>query len=720
MQNRLKAALEHHQAGRLQQARAVYEEILNHDPESAEALHWLGVIAQQGGNNRQAIELIDQALQLKPGYAEAHYNLGFALQHAGQADAALASYSQAINFKPDFAEAYAGLGNVLKQQGRLEAAAQRYRQAISFKLGFVDAHNNLGNCLRELGQLDEAIACFRNALSFREQAADVHNNLGVSLHQQGRHLQAIACFQQALAIKPDYAQAHCNLGTTYQSMAHFEAALASFSKAIEYNPDFAFAYNNLGLILRKRGRQPEALQNFRKALALKPDYAEAYYNIHDVQLNCCFWQQYSDHIQHINAAVQNGLGRYLPFAFLAVAQSPWHELQCASKYAEEFYPAAPLPVWSGQRYQHDKIRIAYLSADFHNHATAYLMAGLFEAHDSSRFHISAISFGPDSRSEMRQRLHPAFDRFVDVRELGDREVALLLRQWEIDIAVDLKGYTTEGRPGILAQRPAPVQVSYLGYPGTLGSDYIDYILADRCVIPEDEQAYYTEKVVYLPHCYQVNDSKRNIAAHTPSRAELNLPETGFVFCCFNNNYKINPPLFDVWMNVLKQVEGSVLWLLETNPIVSKNLCQEAESRGVAADRLHFAKPINLDQHLARIRRADLFLDTLPYNAHTTASDALWAGLPVLTCKGNTFAGRVAASLLQAIDLPELISHDWREYQSLAIKLATDPALLGGIRQKLAANRDTTPLFDTALFCRNLEAVYTGMWRENALPNPADI
>lgn len=321
-----------------------------------------------------------------------------------------------------------------------------------------------------------------------------------------------------------------------------------------------------------------------------------------------------------------------------------------------------------------------------------------------------MSFGPASQGEMRQRLIPAFDRFVDVRDYGDREVALLLRQWQIDIAIDLKGYTTSARPGILAHRPAPIQVNYLGYPGTMGVSHIDYILADKVVIPESDQHYYQEKIVYLPDTYQANDQKRQIATELPSRAELGLPENGFVFCCFNNNYKITPVLFDIWMRLLQQVPTSVLWLFENNPTVSRNLRQEAIKRGIVPERLVFAPAIKLDKHLSRIRQADLFLDTLPYNAHTTASDALWAGLPVLTCKGNTFAGRVAASLLSAIGLPELVTNSLAEYEALALHLATNPEVLAEIKTKLARNRDTHPLFDTKLFCRNIEAAYRGMCR----------
>jgi len=702
MKQLLNTALNHHQAGQLADAEALYKKILDKEPQSADALHWLGVIAHQRGDSEQAITLIKSALALRVDYAEAYYNLGFAYQSCQQVELAGQCFEQAITYKPDFAQAYFSLANVLKSQGELELAVNRYRQAITFNMQLIDAHNNLGNTLRMLGQLDEACACFRNALHFKADAVDVLNNLGVTLQEQKQHIQAGDCFLRVLELKPDAAQAHHNLGSVYLALSRPDEAIASFEQALRLDPQLASAHNNLGLLYRKRGRQAEALQHFQQALQLKPDFAEASYNYHDVQLNCCYWENYFNHVSHINQMVHTGLGRYLPFAFLAVAQSPAHELDCARLYAQEFFPSARFALWQGERYQHPRIRVAYLSADYHNHATSYLMAGLFEAHDKARFEVTAISYGPDSRCEMRRRLQQAFEHFMDVRHLNDFEVARLLRQQEIDIAIDLKGYTTEGRPGILAYRPAPLQINYLGYPGTLGADYIDYIIADATVIPPQEQAFYLEKVIYMPDSYQVNDDKRPIAQAIPSRREMKLPEQGFVFSCFNNNYKITPSQFDIWMRLLQQVEGSVLWLFENNALVGNNLRKEAEKRGVAAERLIFAPPIVLDKHLARISLADLFLDTLPYNAHTTASDALWAGLPVLTCKGNTFAGRVAASLLQAIGLPELITDNLADYEAKALQLATDADYYRGIRNKLAHNRLTTALFDTQGFCKKLE------------------
>jgi len=337
------------------------------------------------------------------------------------------------------------------------------------------------------------------------------------------------------------------------------------------------------------------------------------------------------------------------------------------------------------------------------------MAGLFEVHDRNRFELFAFDNGFDDASPLRKRVEKSFESFTDISRSSDLDAAKLIRDHRIDVLINLNGYSGLPRNGVFAHRPCPVQVNYLGFPGTIGADYMDYIVADKHLIPGDEQRHYSEKVVYLPDSYQVNDSRRGISGRTPARAEAGLPEAGFVFCCFNNNHKLTPDIFDLWMRLLDKVAGSALWLLEDNPAAARNLRREAERRGVAPERLVFAPRMELDAHLARHRLADLFLDTLPYNAHTTGSDALWAGLPVLTCMGKAFPGRVAASLLHAAGLPELVTHTLEEYEALALRLATNPPLLAGIKTKLARNRATYPLFDTDRFRRHIEAAYVTMW-----------
>jgi predicted O-linked N-acetylglucosamine transferase (SPINDLY family) len=409
-----------------------------------------------------------------------------------------------------------------------------------------------------------------------------------------------------------------------------------------------------------------------------------------------------------------------PFHLLAWCASPAVQHACAKIYVADRFPSFPDPVWRGERYAHERIRVAYLSSDFRDHAVMVLAAGLFERHDRGRFETTAVSFGLDKPSRLRERLRAPFDRFVDAHHMSDQDVARLLRELEIDIAVDLNGYTDGARPNVFARRPAPLQVHYLGFAGTLGREEYDYVVADRFVLPEEDQPHYAEKVVYLPDTFMVNDAGRTISARVPSRAEAGLPEHGLVFCCFNNSFKITPEMFGIWMRLLGQVDGSVLWLSPANSSAPDNLRREAESRGVAADRLVFASRVPLNEdHLARLRHADLFLDTMPYNAHATSCDALWAGVPVLTCSGTSFASRVAGSLLRAVGLPELITRSLEDYEALALKLARDPALLGSLREKLARHRDVHPLFDTERFTRHMEAAYMVMWERAQRGEPPE-
>jgi predicted O-linked N-acetylglucosamine transferase (SPINDLY family) len=409
----------------------------------------------------------------------------------------------------------------------------------------------------------------------------------------------------------------------------------------------------------------------------------------------------------LKAEVLKGRSRIQPFVLMGYHDDNELQLRCSQNYVRQAGPEKPAPLWTGERYGHDRIRLAYLSADFHEHVTSSLLVEMFERHDRDRFEVTAMSFGPADDSVMRKRLVQAFARFHDARQLSDRAVAELLRSWEIDIAVDLGGYTSGARPWVLAHRSAPVQVKYMGYPGTSGSDFIDYIIADELVVPQDQHRFFSEKIAALPDTLWVTDTKRAVA-DVPSRIEAGLPEQGFVFCCFNHNWKVTPPIFGIWMRLLKAVDGSVLWLLEGNASIRGNLCREAAAHGVEEKRLVFAGRTAPDKHLARQQRADLFLDTLPYNAHTTASDALWLGLPIVTLPGQSFPARVAASILKAAELPELIAPDLQAYEALALALARDPARLKALRDKLKAGRDTMALFDTARFTRNLEAAYLGM------------
>jgi predicted O-linked N-acetylglucosamine transferase (SPINDLY family) len=570
--------------------------------------------------------------------------------------------------------------------------------------------HRLGYCQLALGEFRQAEELLRREVEAYPDLIDAWNALGVALINQSRLQEALEVFLEAARRDPRSAVAHTNVANVLGDLGRGAEALPHLQQAVALDPGLADARYNLGVLLHGQKRHEEAIDSLEQALRLAPAMTYALSHLVWNELAICRWEKLPARIEALRAQVRSAGNVVEPFTFLAVSHSAEEQRLCAERYVQDRLPARPAPLWQGTRYRHDRIRLAYLSADYHEHATAYLAAGLFERHDRARFELIGVSYGPDDASPMRERLMRAFDRFVDVRSRSDEEIARMLLDLEVDIAVDLKGHTTGSRPGILAHRPAPIQAAYLGYPGTMGAPFIDYLLADRCVIPHDEQRFYTEKVVYLPGCYQVNDARRAIAPRTPSRAEAGLPGEGFVFCCFNNNYKILPPVFGAWMRLLRDVPQSVLWLLEDNAAARRNLQEAARTRGVDPARLVFAPRLPPAEHLARHRVADLFLDTLPCNAHTTASDALWAGLPVLTCAGTTFAGRVAASVLSAAGLDELVTRNPQEYEALALALARDPRLLAGLREKLARSLPAAPLFDTDLLCRGLEAAYAAMWQ----------
>lgn len=653
----------------------MYRNVLRERPGDFDALHLLGVLLLQTHRPGPGIESIEKAIGVNGASAIVHFN------HA----------------------------NGLRSLNRLADAVASYDKAIALEPGYADAHGNRGNALLAMNRAEAAVASYDKTIALRPGDATGYFNRGNALTMLRRAMDAIASYDKAIALRPDYADAHVNRGTTLVELLRPADALASYDRAIAINPGHAEAFNSRGAALTDLGRLDEAAASYRKAIELNPDHRSALSGAWDVAQKMCDWPRAAELAATVRANVEEKSWHAVPFAMLCGTGDARLHALCAQRYMKEKIPVPPQPLWTGPARDRGKIRIAYLSADFHAHATAFLTAGLFEFHDSAKFETIGLSYGARTHGPMRERLTRAFDRFHDVRAMGDLEVARFLRAQEVDIAIDLKGHTRDARPEILAHRPAPIQVSYLGYPGTMGADFIDYILADPVVLPFDQQPCYTEKIVHLPECYQVNDASRKIGERAPSRREAGLPDRGFVFCCFNNNLKIAAPVFDVWMRLLRDVEDSVLWLLCDHALAERNLRREAAARGVDPARLVFANWLPPEDHLARHRLADLFLDTLPYNAHTTASDALWAGLPVLTCRGETFAGRVAASLLAAIGLPELATDNLTDYERLATRLATDAVLLGRLRETLARNRTTHPLFDTDRFRRHIEAAYTTMW-----------
>jgi protein O-GlcNAc transferase len=618
-------------------------------------------------------------------------------------------YRNILRARPKHFEARHLLGILRSQQGRAEEALDLIRTALETKPNDPDGLYNRGNVLVQLERYEEALASYDAALAVQPDNEEAHHNRGNVLSKLGLPGEALAAFDRALALKPAYTEALNNRGITLERLQRYDEALASYDRATAMRPDRAEGLYNRGNLLKELKRFDESVASYQKARAITKNDPDAF-GIVESALAICDWKHSGELLGEVRAGLMAGKSIVTPFTLVGYCDDPALHLQCSKNLIADRIRIRPVPLWNGTRYQHERIKVAYLSADFREHATAYLLAELIELHDRERFEVIGVSFGADDGSDIRRRMADSFDTFHDVREWADRDIAAKLRELEVDIAVDLKGHTQDSRPEVLAHRPAPIQVGYLGYPGTIGADFLDYVLADETVAPFDHALFYSEKIVQLPDCYQVNDRRRAIAATTPTRQEAGLPESGFVFCCFNNNYKITQPVFEAWMRLLAKVPGSVLWLLRDNPGAERNLRDEAEKRGVDPARLVFAGRAKLEDHLARHRLADLFLDTLPYNAHTTASDALWTGLPVVTCQGNAFAGRVAASLLKAIGLPELVTHNLGDYEALALRLATDAAMLQRVRETLAGNRLSHPLFDTDRFRRGIEAAYTRMWQ----------
>lgn len=633
---------------------------------------------------------------------------GNALEDAGDLDEARQQYLAALELMPELPLAHLNLGNVLLAKGDRLAAREAYSTALRFKPDYASAHFNLGNVNVALRQFPAAVRCYEQALTIRPDFVDALVGLGFAQHELGRYDDAMGSYDRALALRPDYPEVYNNRGLTYVWMDQFAAAVESYRHAIALRPGYAEAYYNLGLAYINLDQREAAVECFDRVLALDPDYGFTHGIRLHAKMHICDWRDHDRELQELVARVERGIRTTSSFSFLGLSASGQHQRRVAELWTLNKFPADPglgaIPPHRGA----GRIRVGYFSMDFCNHPVAMLTAGLFETHDRERFEIVAFSYGPDRRDEMRVRLEAAFDRFIDVADRSDAEIAQLARDIGIDVAVDLAGHTREARTGIFALRAAPIQVSYIGYPGTMGASYMDYMIADHMVVPSHCQSFYTEKLAYLP-CFQANDAHRLPAARKFSRKELGLPENGFVFCCFNNTYKFTPAVFDSWMRILQRVEGSVLFLFAGDAVTARNLRKEAASRGVDPQRLIFGERLSVPDYLARYCEADLFLDTLPFNAGTTASDALWAGLPLLTCTGEVFASRMGASLLTTLGLPELITTSLEEYEARAIALATNPAMLADIRHRLVASRAASALFDTAYFTRKLEAAYQQMF-----------
>lgn len=625
---------------------------------------------------------------------------------------------------------HAGLGAL--QVKYYKFAQKFFLKAIKIDPKISQAHSYLGITYHEMGRLGGALASFEKCLTLNPSDSSAHNNIANVFKQAGQIKKAISYSKRAIAIKPEVAAYHNNLAASYMKMDQYDPAIDHYHRALSLEGGNASIHYNLAMAFQQLRKRDQAVSSFKNVLKIEPAHPLAQAALLFQLRHLCDWggidlleQQVMDYNKQ--AVLDRNSLSLKPFASILFCRTSEQLFDFAQAQSQQISQKI-LSDQTGYSFpspQKDKakLNIGYLSYDFYDHATAHLMAGLFEAHNREKFNICVFSYGPDDESIYRQNIEENCDDFYELAGLSHKEAADVIHKAAIDILIDLKGHTKNNRLEICAYRPAPIQVTYLGFPGTSGADFFDYIICDETVTPRRDQAFYSEKPLYLPHSYQVNNDRQKIAKIGFARSFLGLPETGFIFCSFNNNYKIDPPIFDLWMNLLKKTPKSVLWLYESSKTSAKNLKKEARARGVDCSRLVFAQKMKKDQHLARYRLADLALDTHICGGHTTTSDALWAGIPVLTMKGSHFPSRVASSLLLALDLPELIADDLQGYEALALDLAAKPAKLRALKKKLATQRLNQPLFDTPRFVQDLERAYDSIWNNYAdkhKPSPIKV
>ena len=716
----LNLSIQQIQSERLEDAEWSLNQIIKLQPKNSDALCFLSVIAAYKYKWQDALDLINKSLQFASNNSVAHSNKG----------------------------------NILKELGQYEDALQSYKRAIQLDPNHFEAHNNLGNMYLDLGYYDQAISSYQKAIDLQPNYAEAYSNKANAFQKIGRYDDAIEMYERAIAIKPDYQDAWLNKGFALSKLKRLKDAVLSCNSAIQINPNSAKAWTDKGIILSENGQHLEAIEFYDRALMLNEHYFEAwadrgsalqeikmleealksYQNAYQNKKNLHYllgdivalklqmgqWNLLSENLNEICKGLIDKQKIINPFKFLSTFDSPEMALEVAKIWVADRYPEKNI-LPKIQFKPHKKTRIGYFSADFRDHPVSFLTAELFELHDREKFETYGFSVrGAGDDDGTRLRLKKAFDHFIDVENKNDIEIAKIARDFEIDIAVDMGGHTQFAPTGVMSHRAAPIQVNFLGYPGTMGAKYIDYIIADNVLIPEESQKFYIEKIAYLPDTYMVDDSFRLASEKLYTRAECGLPESGFIFCCFNNGYKFNKVMLESWSRILKATANSVMWISENNETFRKNLINEFSSLGIDSNRIIFAKRVDLmADHLARYKLADLFLDTNPYNAHTTAVDALKAGVPVLTLQGRAFAGRVAASLLSAIGLPELIVSSLEEYEALAIDLANNPQKIKYFKNKLLENQNKEPLFDTKRYVKNIEAAYIQMYRRYIEGTPLD-
>lgn len=688
-----------------------FKKSIEFDSNNAVLHFYLANIFEELDQFENSISHHQRAIVINPNFSESFNNLGNVLTKNKRLNDAIENYQYAIEINPNFPEAYNNLGNAYKDLGKLQIAIKSYKKALEINQNFAEALYNLGVVQQKLRLLEDSIVSFNNAIKINPRFAEAHNSLGSSLNSLGCHVDAMESCNKAIAIDLNYAEAYNIIGNIYKDLHKPTNAIRSYKKAITLKSNYAEAHSNIGSIYRDQKKRDKALFFYEKAFSIKPEMEFILGDILQLKMRLCKWDNLSNQLLEVRSRIANNEKVVSPFSLLGLIDSPELQKKASEIYVNYYYPKSnSLPKISNYS-NHKKIRIGYFSADFKQHPVATLTAELYETHDRNYFEIHAFSFGADTNDEMNLRIKAGVDYFHDVRESTLKDLVLLSRSCEIDIAIDLSGFTKKSRTEVFAMSVAPIQLSYIGYLGTLGANYYDYLIADQIMIPIESQQYFSEKIVYLPS-FQVNDSKEALPDIHFSRKELGLPEDGFVFCCFNNTYKITPNIFDSWARILNQVDKSVLMIYVDNELSKQNLIKEIIFRGINPRKLIFGDSLPRPKYLARYRVADLFLDTSPYNAGTTASDALRMGLPVLTIKGEAYPSRMASSILNAVNLPELVTHSQEEYESLAIELANCPDKIKKIKDKLLANLSTAPLYDTQLFTKNLESAYRTMYERH--------
>ncbi|MGE4064382.1 MAG: tetratricopeptide repeat protein [Rhodospirillaceae bacterium] len=735
-----------HRSGQIDEAVKLYEELLAQFPEHGETLQVRGAAELQRGRFEAALGWFDRALAAGPRLAAAHTNRAAALIGLGRYEEALASAKRALELTPASVAAANNAASALNKLGRpaeaLEVAARalrhgvedaqlhihraesflsehRYKdmlaaseRSIELNPNLAEAHGHRGHALSQLGRDDEAAASFARSLALFPESAGGHYAQALALQRSRRFDQAIASCDRALALQPLFPEALIVRAAANETLGRYRDAIADCDKVLGILPDSAEAFMLRGLAFKGANQPERALADLDVALELNPDFPLVPGQRAFISLQICEWDGLEQKIAEVLQALDAGKYAAQPLVMNAFPASA-EQQQRLARLAFLSLIRGPRADLRPQQFLDGKLRVAYFSSDFHDHPVGQLIVGLLEAHDRTKFEIIGFGFGGDPNNVTRLRIERACDHFVDVMAKSVPEIVAIARAMNIHIAVDLNGYTAHMRGEIFAQGAAPIQVNFLGFPGTMGTDRIHYIIGDGVVTPPELAPFFDERIVTMPHSYLVsNEIKRNVPSRVSSRRDFGLPEEGFVYCCFNAPFKLTPEAFDVWMRLLKEVNGSILWLGDHGPTATRNLQREAKSRGVGPDRLVFAPRTSGLEYLARYRAADLFLDTFDYNAHATASEALMMGLPVVTRIGNTFAARVGASVLTAIGLPELIATDTNEYEAIARDLGRNATAHKSLREKLRRNAATYPLFDTARYARNLEAAYREMWRRH--------